>query len=400
MVEKGQIRTFKICTLFFSGYKMQVLLACLLLLGSVTAQNLIRPSLYNYRGTFSKSGVFSLVRTTVNGIPSQSLDLGTGFQASIDDSQVDNESSLSTEPWAVSSQLYVFVLVDASGSQQAYLSNVVSNLTTLISTNLANNGYQNVTIATAYFDGQNGYQMLKDWTTNVDSALSAIYDKFSNGNYKATDPATNLNGAYIAAHQYVRKKILSQSLLTTVPQGLIIFTGDGKDTAQSSYAPGSNSVNEVDPNSYLSSNQLSNFWLQSGASFSNPFSNPITYSSALVNSSTDVASLFTNHFSTKYNNSNAGYWLVKLCTATRPVSYDYNKTLAQLVPSYNPDYHTATFQLNAGFQSTPVTVAYNASSFSRGCDIGSRSFTVYNDYSSASLVSVSVALFALLALFL
>ena len=76
--------------------------------------------------------------------------------------------------------MFIFILIDASGSQVPYLKSVTQSIVDGVRNGINQNAtiYQNVTLAAAYFDGTEKITMLKDWDTNVSNVLDAITTKF------------------------------------------------------------------------------------------------------------------------------------------------------------------------------------------------------------------------------
>jgi len=376
------------------------------------------------QGTFSTSGVYAVVRTSCgpnqfNLSPTGNLNGSYSLTIASTDPDGSNaidadllEGSKSFAQLTIGARMFIFVLIDASGSQVPYLQSVANTVANGIKNGINNNGntYKNVTIAAAYFDGTEKITMLKDWDTNVQEVLDAITKKFSGTEtYKPADNATNLYGAYDQALRSLEKQ-MNNSVpgLQVYPNGMIILTGDGIDTASSWYGPANKKFYQP-----VWSDVTSRVAIQSGyrygafptivlngvnnvyrktISFATPY---ITFNSS--DATNNVTTIFTSQAST-YSNANQGYWLAKWCSPHRPVTFTINET--EDIP--NPNRRGVVFgivpDLGVPFN-TPAppaldTIYFDASKFSKGCDINA----YVNSAQSVSVVFALVVL-AVAALF-
>jgi len=359
---------------------MKAILLAFFLLASVSAQCTLQDVPYN--GVFSSSGVYKVFRTLCNGIPTQ-----TGFpinylSVGVDSVTADNtETVTSYQALQLAAQLNVFILVDGSGSQVASLPNTVTQLKTLVNSGFSNNNYQNVSVAAAYFDGENGYKLLSDWT-DANSALQTIYNKFSS-NYLPTDNSTNFYGAYQAAESYLDAKMAKYYWGNTIASGLMIVTGNGYDTASSYYQI--NSANYPAP-------KYSHATLAMAPALYSALLGQIADTVVVLdnpNYNTQAANYFRNYFNDNYATSAQGYWLAKHCAAARPISYKNTNTFV------DPNVHrlSINYRGTTGAIISSVGSSFNVANFTKGCNINASINSV-----SALTFSAGVVLCAFLAL--
>jgi len=344
-------------------------------------------------GTFSSSGVYSVVRTScfdgsTSYVPNNRND-SILFNVATDGVSNDLfETTSQANALDLGNRLFVFLLIDASGSQVNFLPSVVNSLTTGLQNGISGNSlsFQNVTMAAAYFDGTEKITYIKDWSTDVTAVLKAVNDKFTNGQWNPSDKSTNLNGAYDQALRAVDLK-MNQTFpgFKTWPTGLIFVTGDTIDTAGSYFAP-------------QTSYAYSPFWnidkivISSGYRYGNNFVNNIGALGPIVWNATaptaDVTlSTYLGTYGTTFSTSAKGYWLLKTCTALRDVTFP-----DPYVGFVNV--HTAQFSLaNPSVSGTVRAVRFEAKGFSKGCDITTYVNSAESIVVSALAVIVAIAAF-------
>jgi len=317
-------------------------------------------------GTFSSSGVWTVVRTSCNNgvkyVPTNT-NSSTSFAFATDNVPNDVfETTSQANALNMGNSLFVFLLIDASGSQVNFLPSVVNSLTTGLQNGISGNSlsYQNVTMAAAYFDGTEKITYIKGWSTDVTAVLKAVNDKFTNGQWSPSDKSTNLNGAYEQALRAVDLK-MNQTFpgFKSWPTGAIFITGDTTDTAGSWYPT-------------TSSFFFSPFWsitttvISSGYRYGTNFINNNNAGQIIWNSTLPTADVTLTTYlglnAEDFSTSAKGYWLVKACTALRDV------TFPAPYPTFS-NVHTARFSMANPSDNGAGTVYFDAKGFSKGCDV-------------------------------
>jgi len=333
-------------------------------------------------GTYSKSGVYTLFRSQCPIQYSQQLTGGRfTFQVdSISDNLLTLESNARVTPYQIAAQLYVFVLIDASGSQAPNVNTTAATVKRYINSAMTSNGFQNVSVATAYFDGSNNFTLIGGWT-DFASAADQVASQFNTDSFVPTDSATNFYGAYLEAHNYLTRKIATVKPLEVVPTGLIILASDGYDTAGS-----------VRPTDLPAANSRFRTVVFGGPNYNQGVLSGLAQDSGglVVNISSSQAdnNTFTyfQNLAVAYNQTNQGYWLAKYCSPSRPVTRDW-RSLGELT---DPNIRSLTI----GYTNASGVVGpfkYNATLFTKGCNVDA-------PLSMASALTMSLALLLLLAL--
>jgi len=318
-------------------------------------------------GTFSSSGVYTVARTSClqqGTVVPTNTNSSTAFAFSTDGRSNDLfETTNQANALDLGNRLFVFLLIDASASQVNFLPSVVNSLTTGLTNGISGNSlsYQNVTMAAAYFDGSEKITYIRDWSTDVTSVLKSVNDKFTSGQWKPSDPSTNLNGAYDQALRAVDLK-MNQTFpgLKTWPSGAIFMTGDTTDTAGSWFPPGYSLYYQP-------------FWniqttvISSGYRYGSTFINNVNAGQLIWNTTTPTADVVLSTYigaqASDFATSAKGYWLLKTCTALRSVTFP-----DPFVGFVN--LHTISVAMaNPSDSGSLSTVRFEAKGFSKGCDI-------------------------------
>jgi len=376
------------------------------ILALVAAQQSCSIDLTPIQGTFSTSGVYSVVRTSCttggrNPVYTPTSQFNTTYTLTATQDGISGdlyESSTAFNQLNIGARMFIFILIDASGSQVPYLKSVTSSIVNGVRNGINQNAtiYQNVTLAAAYFDGTEKITMLKDWDTNVNNVLDAITTKFNGAEtYKPADNATNWRGAYDQALRSLEKQ-MNNSVpgLKVFPSGLIVTSGDAVDTAGSWYPVGSRKFYKP----FWTTNKIA---VQSGyryGSWSFPntggkfdFGSVISWNSTVL----DAANALSNNFasgSSSFAIANQGYWLAKWCSPIRATTYTVN--LTEDYP--DPNSHRVVFNIVSDSQGSASTdpVPFQSNNFAKGCDINA-----YVNSAQSVSVMFAVVVLAVAALF-
>jgi len=369
--------------------------------GSLTMDHL-------YKGKFSSSGVWTLSQVKCGKDVYRSKP--EAFKSTIDVS----EAAVQVGSYPITQNNYVLLLVDASGSQKDWLYDLTSKLMGQLPDQLA---FSNISICVAIFDGRSDVRILADWTTDVKKGLSSL-GELQQKDYVIPDTASNLNGAIVAMGERLNAKVNSTRSLTTFSQGLLILTGDGKDTAGSAFNLG------MTPMPSLLASLTAGSWkkLRFAVLYSGAYdlrsavfaglkpTSGATYMAAGNGTTNQYATVFQS-ISEDFGNSTVNLRLVKVCTPLRSNDTPWNRTLALEMnsPRFNPNLRqfTINYEETDKLKTEANQFYLLANGFSKGCDLNGGLEDQTDKWadidkvvaSSASMVVMSIAVLFAAALF-